>query len=133
MTGRGVNKQYGNEQAEQGISQNAYLGVICGLLQESAKQMPLDRQPMLSAEGLKSLGFWCAQASAGNSIRAGNVEKTPLPVGSLIQGGLTPLGALSGGGRTLIPNRGEEIRSLRHVGHRPGRVNRARSRKIKPQ
>ena len=36
-------------------------------------------------------------------------------------------------GRDLIPKRGDEIRSLRHVGHRPGRVKRARSRKIKPQ
>src|SRR5205823_8282578 len=87
--------------------------------------MPYERQAMLSAEGLKSLGFSCAQAPAGNSIRTGNVEKIPLPVGSLIQ--------YPEDRRTLIPNRGEEIRSLRHVGHRPGRVNRARSRKIKPQ
>lgn len=75
--------------------------------------MPLERQAMLSAEGLKSLGFSCAQALAGNSIRAGNVEKIPLPVASLIQGGLTPLGALPGGreGPDPKPGRGNSLAS----------------------
>ena len=65
-------------------------GCYLGYREESAKQMPLERQTMFSAEGAKSLGFSCAQASASKSIRTRDVEKIPLPVGSLIQGGPTP-------------------------------------------
>lgn len=88
--------------------------------------MPLERQAMLSAEGLKSLGFSCAQASAGNSIRAGNVEKIPLPVGSLIQGGLLPLGALSGGGEDFDPKPGRGD-SLASAGRAPARSRKPRA------
>ena len=57
--------------------------------------MPFERQAVVWAEGVKSLGFSRVQASAGKSIRAGTVEKIPLRVGSLIQGGSYTFSGLS--------------------------------------